>query len=106
MTDSSVQRMYSRCKPTQETPTGYVEVCKRQFTRDGINYIIHLSQDTQMTNASLTDSIPTNNTQLPNKLSTKVRALSKLIFFHGAMFEATVNAKGDGATANHNLVSR
>ena len=94
--------MYSKLKPTQEAPNEYVKACNRQFQRDGTDHIIQFSEDTQMTFGSLTDSIHTTNIPLLNKLNTKVKEPSKLIFFHGAMFEATINVKGNMFIVNPN----
>ena len=70
-----------------------MEACNGQFQRGGTDNIIQPSEDNQMTIGSLTDPIPTTNIPLLNKLNTKVKEPSKLIFFHGAMFEETINIK-------------
>ena len=70
-----------------------MEACNGQFQRGGTDNIIQSSEDNQMTIGSLTDPIPTTNIPLLNKLNTKVKEPSKLIFFHGAMFEETINIK-------------
>jgi predicted GIY-YIG superfamily endonuclease len=92
--DVTVQRIYSKRKPAHEASIEYVEACRRQFQRDGTNHIVRHSEDTQIAIGSLTDPTGTTNLSLINKLNTKVKEASKLVFFHGAMFEATINVKG------------
>ena len=92
-------------KPVQEASDEYVEACRRKFVMDGGNHVVCLSEDSQMTNTSLPDPVPTNNIQVINKLNTKVGEPPSLIFYHGALFKATDNDRGNESTSNHSFSS-
>ena len=102
--DSSVQRMYSKCKPAQEASNEYVDACRKQFMRDGINFVVANSEDCHVNSASRADPVRTNNRQLINKLNTKLREPPRLIFFCGALFEVTVNVKGERGYSQSQLL--
>ena len=72
--------------------------------RDGINFVVANSEDCHVNSASRADPVRTNNQQLINKLNTKLRDPPRLIFFCGALFEVTVNIKGERGYSQSQLL--
>ena len=89
-----VQRMYARRMPAYEASEQYVNSCQDRFEADGIDYSLSKSEDLQRLADSRAEFGPVENENVIKSLNHGVKEPKKLLFWHGAQFEATIN--GDG----------
>ena len=89
-----VQRMYARCKPAVDASNDYVCSCRAQFESDGtVNTMCH-SRDEQKRVGSQAEFVRAQSQVLIGTMNTKLREPPVLLFWAGALFEATVNKEG------------
>jgi predicted GIY-YIG superfamily endonuclease len=90
----NVQRMYSLRKPTQEAQDEYVSSSICQFDANNVHYALSRSTDIQRAVGSRAEFVPMTSRKLLNRINKEIKEPPRLLFWEGAMFEATRN--GDG----------
>ena len=91
---SNVQCMYARRMPAFEAASRYVNRCESQFNIDGTPYILNIAVDMQRIVHTHYDFSEATSDFMITALNHGAKEPKKLLFFEGALFEATLN--GDG----------
>jgi len=89
-----VQRMHSKRKPAFVASNEYIAACQKQFESNNTPFLICNSEDYQHRIGSRADFVPATSKVLIDAMNKTLKEPPKLLFWKGAMFEATFN--GDG----------
>lgn len=89
--DHNVQRMYAKRRPVQEAAEEFIRSTKQNYDANSRPYSVRYSEDTQKIAASPGTFHPLHSMPLLNHMNTKLDEPAELLFFDGAMFEATTN---------------
>ena len=84
-------KLYHRRKPANEALEDYIDDTIASLTRKRVRFTISVSKDQQKVRDSLAGMQQTHNEKIVMMLSHKVREPRRLVFFPGAVFEATEN---------------
>ena len=85
------QRLYPKKKPAVQASEEYVTATITELTRSGQHFVISHAEDKQRPNGSRSLYRRADDKDLINKINVTVREPPRLIFFVGAVFEATTN---------------
>ena len=86
--------MYSRCKPAQDASNEYVEACRAQFLDEGKHFVVSTSDDRYWQDWTRREYASVTNNVILGEMNRKLREPTTLLFFEGAVFEATINYSG------------
>ena len=84
-------KLYHRRKPANEALEDFIDDTIETLTRKRVTFTMSVSKDYQKVSDSLAGMRLTNNEKIIDMLSHKVREPRRLVFFPGAVFEATEN---------------
>ena len=85
------QRLYPKKKPAVQASEEYVNATISELTRLGQRFIVSHAEDKQRPNGSRSLYRRADDKDLINKINVTVREPPRLVFFEGAVFEATTN---------------
>ena len=97
-----VQRMYARRMPAYEAASEFVASCERMFQNNGTVHTVSKAVDLQRTADTRAEYVPAYSSFMTAALNHGLKEPEKLLFWHGAQFEATLN--GDGFNQSQLLI--
>jgi len=89
--NKDTQRLYPKKKPAIQASEEYVTATINELTRSGHDFIVSYADDKQRPNGSRSLYRKADDRDLISKINVTVREPPRLVFFEGAVFEATTN---------------
>ncbi|KAL7525424.1 hypothetical protein ACHAWF_001353 [Thalassiosira exigua] len=89
--DVHVNRIYARRMPAYDASDAYVQSCQEKFKREGVLCRKSIADDFQRVANSRSEYDIASSMNIISRLNHGVREPKKLLFWQGALFEATLN---------------